>query len=291
MNLHELSGYLFDFDVNKHAGEVICELLAERERDSLPLLVSDGLPAYDKCKENGVDINCNVHARRKVVEEDPKRETYVGYTVLECYKDIYANDSHCKKNNLSDLERMNYHQDNSRDHFEKIKAIFDIIIGREISQKTRQKFEIPEYLVMEEPNSDLYKTSEYYLDRYRPLTQVLNIPGVPLDTNYVERIVKSIILLRKNSLFFHNHFSAKYSGDILSLLETANASQVNVFDYMDFLLSNKSEVIKNPHNYLPWIYKKSSEEKKKYWQAVEQIKKCPASYPVSSAVEDLHSSA
>ncbi|MCK5686195.1 transposase, partial [bacterium] len=37
---------LFNLDVNKHAGEVICDILTDRERDSLPLLASDGLPAY-----------------------------------------------------------------------------------------------------------------------------------------------------------------------------------------------------------------------------------------------------
>ena len=282
---------LFDFDVNKHAGEVICELLSKRDRDSLPLLISDGLPAYDKCKENGVDVNCNVHARRKVVEEDPKRETYVGYAVLECYKEIYTNDRYAKDNGLTELERMQYHQENSRDHFEKIKAVFDIIVGVDISIKIRHKFEIPDYLTFDEPNSDLYKTAEYFLDRYGPLTQVLNIPGVPLDTNHVERIIKSIILLRKNSLFFHNHFSARYSADILSLLETANHSQVNVFDYMDFLLSNKEKVMANPHNYLPWIYNKSDEEKQQYWADFEELKKSPSSYPEFSTAVDLHSSA
>jgi len=282
---------IFDFDVNKHAGDVICELLADRKRDSLPLLVSDGLSAYDKCKANGIDVNCNVHARRKVVEEDPNRETYLGYSVLECYGSIYFNDSHCKKENYSDLERMEYHQKNSTEFFKKIKAIFEIITGTDIGEKVREKFGIPDYLTVEEPNSDIYKTAKYFLDRYGPLTQVLNIPGVPLDTNHVERVIKSIILLRKNSLFFHSHLSAKYSGDILSLLETVNLSNANVFDYMEFILTHKKKIMKNPRNFLPWIYQKSHQEKAAYWESIEQIKKCPANYLESSIVEGSHSSA
>lgn len=281
---------LFDFDVDKHAGEVICVLLAQRERDSLPLLISDGLPAYDGSKKNGIDINCNVHARRNVVVEDPERKTYIGYTILECYKEIYANDSFCKSEGLNDIERMQYHKKNSCIYFEKIKVIFQITTGEDISLTIRQHLKIPDFLSEEEPNSDIHRMAKYFLDRYKALTQVMEIPGVPLDTNHVERAIKSIIQLRKNSLFFHNHFSARYSADILSLLETANYSQVNVFDYMDYLLSNKEQVIKNPKNYLPWLYKKCDEEKNQYWAAFEQLKKAPSNFLESSAAVNFRSS-
>jgi hypothetical protein len=274
-----------------HAGDVVCDMLAERKRESLPLLISDGLQAYDVSKKNGIDVNCNVHARRKVVEEDPDRKTYIGYTVLECYKGIYANDAFCKINGLNDIERMLYHKKNSYDHFEKIKIIFEITIGKNIPFETRQRFEIQDFLGEEESNGDLYRVAKYFLDRFLQLTRVMNFPGVPLDTNEVERIIKCIILLRKNSLFFHNHFSARYSAEILTLLETANHSQVNVFEYMDYLLSNKEQVIKNPKNYLPWIFNKSDEEKNQYWDDFDQLMKSPSNFSESTTVENFHSSA
>jgi len=282
---------LFNFETSKHAGEVVCELLATRERSQLPFLVSDGLPCYDNSKKKGIDVNCNVHARRKVVEEDPERKTYVGYSVLECYKNIYVNESYCRNNKLNDVERMNYHQKNSTFYFDKIKAIFDIITGKDVSLDTRLSFDIPDYLSEEEPNSDLFKTAKYYLDRYNALTQVLRHSGIPLDTNRVERIIKSIILLRKTSLFFHNNFSACYSADILSLLETADHCDVNVFEYVDYVLSNKKAVMKNPQNYLPWVYQRSDREKKQYWKDVDKIMKSPSNLQESAVDESYHSSA
>lgn len=282
---------LFNLDVNKHAGDVICDLLAGRKRDSLPLLASDGLPAYNECKKDGIDVNCNTHARRKMVEEDPKMETYVGNAVLNCYKEIYANDACCKEHELSDIERMEYHKENSNQHFEKIKMVFDIITGEQTFPEIRRSFEIPDYLVEDEPNGELYNTAKYFIDRYKSLTQVMRYPGVPLDTNHVERMIKSLILLRKTSLFFNNNFSAQYSGDILSLLETANQNGQNVFDYMDYLLSNKSKVLENPHNFLPWIYKESEDVKKQYWDGVDIFMKSPSNFQESSYEKSFHSSA
>ncbi len=282
---------LFDFDSSKHAGDVVCEVLLNRKRESLPLLISDGLNSYDECKKEGIDINCNAHARRKVVEDDPRRETFVGQAVLDCFSEIYKNDSHCKINNLTPKERMNYHNEFSTFYFEKIRAVFNIISGIEDGSVIREIYDIPAYVTEDEPNGDVRSVADYFLKRYDSLTRVTNLPGVPLDTNYVERMIKVIIRIRKNSLFFNNVSSACYSGEILSLLETAVQNEVNVFDYMKFLLANKKEVIRLPRNYLPWNYKLSNREKKSYWKSYEKLIKSPSSSFEPLAEEYFHSSA
>ena len=282
---------LFDFAPSKHAGDVVCDLLLLRERESLPLLISDGLASYDKCKENGVDVNCNAHARRKVVEEDPERKSYVGQAVLDCFGSIYKNDKDCKENNLSEIERMVHHKEFSTFYFEKIRAIFNIVSGVEDDAIIRKKYTIPEYLSEDEPNGDLRSIADYFLNRYTSLTVVTKIPGVPLDTNYVERMIKVVIRIRKNSLFFNNAFSASYSGEILSLLETAVQNNVNVFDYVKFLLENKKDVMKKPKNYLPWLYLWDDIKKDEYWRKNEELIKSPSNFSESSTDESCHSSA
>ena len=124
---------------------------------------------------------------------------------------------------------MGHHKELSSFFFEKIRAVFNIISGVEDSSFIRKEYDIPDYLCEDEPNGDLRGVANYFLNRYVPLTRILSIPGIPLDTNYVERMIKVIIRLRKNSLFFNNLSSACYSGEILSLLETA--VQNNVSDY------------------------------------------------------------
>ena len=92
------------------------------------------------------------------------------------------------------------------------------------------------------------------------------------------------------SLFFHNHESAKYSGQILSVLATAYYAGVNVFHYLEFLLENSEKVIANPKYFLPWIYNLDESEKKKYWESVDAIIQDPANSVPISNFEHCHSS-
>lgn len=282
---------LFDFDSSKHAGDVVCDILVNRDRESLPQLISDGLKAYDECKKSGIDINCNSHSRRKMVEEDPERKSYVGQAVLNCFSEIYKNDKYCKESNLSKVDRMGHHAEFSTFSFEKIRAIFNIISGIENNNIVREKYDIPDSLCEDEPNGDLRSVADYFLNRYEALTRVINIPGVPLDTNYVERMIKVVIRIRKNSLFFNNIASAQYSGEILSLLETAVQNQVNVFDYVNFLLAHKKDVKKAPKDYLPWLYKWEDSQKISYWSSVEKLIQDPSNSAGFSPDENCHSSA
>jgi hypothetical protein len=140
-------------------------------------------------------------------------------------------------------------------------------------------FKIPSTLKQVEPNDDLAIIADYFLSRYTALTRVMFIPGVPLDTNYVERAIKAIIRIRLNSLFFENLESAKYSGEILSVLETTNLNKINAFIYIEFLITNKEKVIKNPKNYLPWLYDKDDAYKKLYWKTVALKNRRPSNSP------------
>ena len=284
---------IYDFDFNKHAGDVVIDLLKLRENDKdIPLLISDGLKAYNDSKKEGVDLNCNVHARRKVVEDDPKQKTFVGGAIVECYQAIYKNDRYCKDNSLSDLDRMKYHYKNSNYSFERIKTIFEILTGKLVLPPESiilSDFKIPSTLKQVEPNDDLATIADYFLSRYTALTRVMFIPGVPLDTNYVERAIKAIIRIRLNSLFFENLESAKYSGEILSVLETTNLNKINAFIYIEFLITNKEKVIKNPKNYLPWLYDKDDAYKKLYWEAVALKNQRPSNSPEYPFSEQTHS--
>lgn len=266
--------YIYDFNFENHAGPVLFELLSKRERDTLPILISDGLPAYDSYKKGGIDTNCNSHARRKMVEYDPEKKNFVVSSVIAHYQTIYKNEKQCNNLELSPIEKMKYHKKHSSESFDSIHALFRVIVG-DIPSEDLKTFKadnnIPDYIDKEETGDDLYVGAKYFIDRFEKLTRILNIPGVPLDTNYVERAIKAIIKLRKNSLFFNNPNSAEYSGKILSVLETAAQSGVNIFEYTKHVLENSEDVIKNPAGYLPWLYDKSGLYKKEYWRKVAAL--------------------
>lgn len=186
---------------------------------------------------------------------------------------------------------MALHKEKSAFYFEKMKFLFQIIKDETPNiDPLREHYSIPAYIGPEEPNEELYKVATYYLDRYKALTQVMWVVGAPLDTNYVERAIKAILRLRNNSLFFNNEFSAKYSGDILSLTETTNENKVNVFIYLEYLLDNAEKVLKKPHYYLPWLYDKEDSEKEAYWKKVNALIHSSASPPEPATVSRCRSS-
>jgi len=91
------------------------------------------------------------------------------------------------------------------------------------------------------------------------LTQFLRIPGAPLDNNILERILKTIIRVRKNSLFYRTEHGAYIGGMFTSLLQTCQMNGVNPFNYLLSLATNSSALFKSPQDWLPWNYQETME--------------------------------
>ena len=92
------------------------------------------------------------------------------------------------------------------------------------------------------------------LKNWKELTKFLIVPGVPIDNNHSERLIKCAILHRKNSLFYKTTRGAKVGSMIMSLIQTAQVNKANPFDYLVALHSNYELVKKNPRLWLPWNY-------------------------------------
>ncbi len=247
--------YYLNFD---HAGKELLKFLNHRSEDSAPMIsICDGLGSYEtpvaQSKVEG--CNCNTHARRKFFLYD--ENDFLCNIIIESYKVIYKNEKKCKELDYNATARMEYHAKNSTDALDNIYDTCKFITLPPNSSELlglREKLNIPEYVIPSEPNSDLNTYGKYVLKRWKELTNFIKIPGVPLDTNYVERMVKSIIEVRKKGLFFKTLNSAINAGKILSVLETAKINKVNSFDYVEFLLTHPEEASKNPSIFLPWNY-------------------------------------
>jgi hypothetical protein len=105
-----------------------------------------------------------------------------------------------------------------------------------------------------EPNSSLGKAFTYMLSHWKTLTQFLRVPAAPLDNNTAERALKLIIRQRKNSLFYHNDFSAYVGSRLTSLIATCIQTGVNAMDYFVALQDHRSAVFANPADWLPWTF-------------------------------------
>ena len=225
----------------QHAGENLDAVLALRDPSLPPIQwMSDGLAANTpkRHKDQTLDLNCLVHGRRQFVDIDEyfPRECA---RVIDAIAEIYKHEAHCQEQRLTPAGRLAYHQANSREVMEALKAWM-------VQQIAERRVE---------PNSRLGGAFDYLLKRWDALTRFLSVPGAPLDNNAAERALKMILRYRNNSLFYKNEHGA-HVGDVLtSLIETCRLSGVNPLDYLSALMENRSAVFADPATWLPWNYR------------------------------------
>jgi molybdopterin converting factor small subunit len=227
------------FTGRKHAGENLAEVLSRRARElPPPIHMCDGLSLNVPEGFEGEQSNCLTHGRRHfvdVVESFPEEVRYV----LELLKVVYRNDAAARERGMSKEERLEFHKEKSGPVMEALEKWLEA--------------QIEERRV--EPNSGLGKAIAYMQKRWEKLTLFLRVPGAPLDNTIVERALKRAILHRKNSLFYKTENGARVGDIFMSLIQTAELSGVDPFDYLVELLRHPREIEEAPKEWLPWNYK------------------------------------
>jgi hypothetical protein len=226
------------FTGTKHAGENLAALLKERYPGlPPPIQMCDALSRNLPKDFTTLLANCLVHGRRKFVElldYFPQECQYV----IETIGKVYHYDSIAKIKQMSDQERLDFHQKHSGPLMEELK----IWLTKQIVDKKV------------EPNSSLGKAFQYMLNHWNPLTLFLRLPGAPLDNNIVERALKQAILHRKNSLFYKTPHGAQVGDLFMSLIHTCRLAKVNPFDYITALQRYSDQLDQNPSLWMPWNY-------------------------------------
>ena len=236
-----------------HAGEAIVAILKKRTVEEQVVLMVDAASANtSKLKEISADVkvaNCNSHAVRKFKElEKSEQETAKKLLLadhktseevdffLRGYKRIFENESKTKV--MSSSERLEYHRNSSLPIMESM---------RERINKTFNNKRI-------EPNSDVGKQYSYLLNHWKELTAFCCIENAPVCNNLSERMLKSAIRHRKNSLFFKNQLGAMVGDVFTSILMTARANGLNPIEYIQNLLTYQDCWLQKPEDWLPWNY-------------------------------------
>ena len=234
----------------KHAGENWAELLDKREPDELPILqMSDALAAnFSKLSKERLLLDviacCLSHGRRKFVKLLNSFPDKCGH-VIRLLGKVFHNDKICKERGYTDEERLDFHQRKSGPVMEKLKRWLDKMI-------LRKKVE---------ENSNLGEAIAYMRKHWKRLTLFLRVPGVPLDNNPSERILKTAVLNRKNSLFYQTEAGSQVGDLFMSLIQTCRLNTVNAFDYLTELLRNHQLAADQPGNWMPWNYKETLDAK------------------------------
>jgi len=229
------------FTGRNHAGENIDDLLQKRLQGlGPPQLMCDALSRNIPKALKVILSNCLTHGRRNfvdIIDAFPDECQHV----IEVLADVYHNDDLAKGKSMSPLERLAFHQAESKPLMDDLYTWF----RQELDEKKV------------EPNSGLGKAIAYMMKHWAPLTRFLEIPGAPLDNNICERALKKSIIHRKNSLFYKTQNGADVGDMSMSLIQTCNMAHENPFDYLVALQKNASEVKENPEKWLPWNFRHS----------------------------------
>ncbi|MCK5882210.1 MAG: transposase, partial [Bacteriovoracaceae bacterium] len=157
------------------------------------ITMSDALSRAMPKKLDADICNCLSHARRKFVElMDMNISVRESKHMLKWLSVIYHNDARAKEKNLTNQERLEYHQNLSA------KSVKRIL--KWCSKIQREK--------KEEPNSGLGGAISYMLNHWKELVRFMSVAGAPIDNNICERAIKSSIRHRKNSLFYKTQHGA-----------------------------------------------------------------------------------
>ena len=226
----------------QHCGENMADLLKSRSEEGTAIFMSDALSRNLPKEARVLWANCNSHARRNFWDYRDDYPLQARYALF-LFGQIYYRDKICKERNYWPEQRLRYHQKHSARIMEKFRRWA-------ILQVCRKKVE---------PNGELGKALKYFLKHYRELTLFLRIPGVPIDNNIVESLLKIPILNRKNAYFYKSQFGALVGDAIMSLVETCKRANKNPFHYLLSLHKNKNLVKTSPSMWLPWNYEQALE--------------------------------
>lgn len=222
-----------------HAGEWLDEILKSRMATAPPpLLMSDALNRNQPSViESYIWCKCNAHARREFyhcIDEVVQAEW-----VIEEYAKIWQNNTHCDDKGFDVQARQRYHFEHS------------LPVMESLREKCLEWIEHADQI---EPNSTFGKACGYFLNHFTDLSRFCLVPGAKLDNNGVEQVLKLIIRVRKNSLFYKTQEGADVGDILMTVLATAVANNVNVFDYLVALQQNWFDVGRNAQRWLPWNY-------------------------------------
>ena len=169
------------FTGQKHAGENLNQLLQRRAAGlDQPMQMCDALSRNEPQEFQTLICNCILHARRNFIDLSQSFPEECRH-VIESLRDIYRFEAQAKEGKLSPLERLHFHQEQS-------KPVMDQLREWMQAQLDQKKVE---------PNSGLGDALNYMLKRWETLTRFLSVPGAPLDNNIAERGLKMAILHRK----------------------------------------------------------------------------------------------
>lgn len=181
------------------------------------ILVTDGYEVYERFAQatDGVQrAQCWAHARRKFVQSESV-EPELSNKALDFVSALYEHETTLRERGLADGAKLEFRATHS-------KPIVDAFFAW-LNDAFHERILLP--------TNPFTKAASYALEREDSLRVFLENPDVPIDTNHLEREVRSVAVGRKNWLFCWTEVGAKYAGVVQSLLTTCRLQSIDPYVY------------------------------------------------------------
>lgn len=202
------------FDSRQHA--CVKAVLGEYVRDG-DVLLSDGYAAYSRYAE-AMDVThaqCWSHMRRGFFEA-LNAEPQAADQALKKIGKIYEVEEDIRQRRLSGQNKRLHRQTHAKPQVEELfEWIDDQLAGQGLL-----------------PTNALTKALVYARERKEQLMVFLGDEGVQMDTNHIERSLRTIAVGRKNWLFCWTEVGAKHAGILQSLISTCKLHHVDPYTYL-----------------------------------------------------------
>ena len=192
------------------------EALGERVTEGMVLL-SDGYQVYAQYATCvGIALaQCWAHTRRgferaKDIEPEAVAEA------LERIGELYSIEAEIRDQGLTSAAKREYRQTHAKT------VVADFFAWAEAQLERAALL----------PSNPLTKALHYAVERREALSLYLDDPGVPIDTNHLERALRPIPLGRKNWLFCWSEVGAEAVATLQSLIVTCRVHDIDPYDYL-----------------------------------------------------------
>lgn len=213
----------------------------------------DGYAAYEKLL-GVILIGCVAHARRKFVEAIrvlPKKQRTSEVAAVIGFK--YCNKLFKIENKIIEKLDEEFGEDYNRFNKNVSEKVFEL--RKEFSQPVLDEFKswLDSVEPIIAPESLLGKAVKYCLNQWHKLKGFMLDGRLELSNNRSERAIKNFVIGRKNWLFADTPSGATSSAIIYSIVETAKANNLNVYQYFAYILKELPNIEeKNVYHLLPW---------------------------------------
>ena len=180
------------------------------------ILVGDGYGGYPGFAEkHGLEglAGCNDHARRKFAEASLLRDAKAN-EVLEIFETIYRVERDANNEKVDDDERKRRRNTDARPAFEKLRAMMNEVQNAYSAKST------------------MSRAITYFLRNYDRLTLYLDNGNVPISTAPLERMIRSVAKVRKDSLFVGSIGIGKLLAINVSLMLSCELAGICYYKYL-----------------------------------------------------------